>query len=159
MHYPSPGKEEEVCSSTHPLSEHLGTAALLGGRRVRVRRGSRGMGRDGCLSPIINARPLTNVVSPDVGLWWLRSKRERPNTALGYVGVSCAQVTQLKQMADRVKVGYTATAVGIHCTSRLQLREAQHACDAALAAAERRRAGRCNRACAFRTLYELHIFF
>lgn len=42
----------------------------------------------------------------------------------------------------RVKADYTAVAIGIHASSGLQLREAGRASGEALAAAERKRAGR-----------------
>lgn len=53
------------------------------------------------------------------------------------------QVLQLKQLVGRVKTDYTATAIGIHSSARLQLTEAQRAYEEALAAAQTKRVGRC----------------
>lgn len=50
--------------------------------------------------------------------------------------------SRLRRLVDRVKGNYTAVAVALHASARLQLREAGRASTAALAAAERKRVGR-----------------
>lgn len=52
------------------------------------------------------------------------------------------QVERLERLIQRVKRDYTAVAVGLHASARLQLREAGRASNEALAAAETARVGR-----------------
>lgn len=52
-----------------------------------------------------------------------------------------AQVSQLRQMMDIVKGDYTCTAVAVHSSSKLQLREAGRTLEEAVAAAHSNRVG------------------